>query len=100
MSEENLTQSSNEALGAKLFSFAQKIINMPRSITGQAVRDTLREIQTKVPKLKICEVKSGTQVFDWQVPLEWNVKEAYIKILSKDKSRDGKIICNFPNFRS
>ena len=95
MSEENLTQSSNEALGAKLFSFAQKIINMPRSITGQAVRDTLREIQTKVPKLKICEVKSGTQVFDWQVPLEWNVKEAYIKILSKDKSRDGKIICNF-----
>lgn len=39
MSEEILTQSSNEVLGAKLFSFAQKIINKPRSITGQHTYD-------------------------------------------------------------
>jgi aminopeptidase-like protein len=49
-----------------------------RSITGQGVRETLRMIQKRIP-LEMHEVPSGTTVFDWTVPLEWNVSDAYIK---------------------
>lgn len=48
-----------------------------RSITGEGVRETLRIIQTRIP-LEMREVPSGTKVFDWTVPLEWNVSDAYV----------------------
>jgi aminopeptidase-like protein len=51
-----------------------------RSITGQGVRDTLRLIQSRIP-VTIDEVPSGTKVFDWTVPSEWNIQDAYIKNL-------------------
>lgn len=49
-----------------------------RSITGEGVRETLRMIQKRIP-LEMHEVPSGTKVFDWTVPLEWNVSDAYVK---------------------
>jgi aminopeptidase-like protein len=49
-----------------------------RSITGEGVRKTLNLILEHIP-LTICEVPSGLQVFDWTVPLEWNIRDAYIK---------------------
>ena len=48
------------------------------SITGQGVRDTLKVAQEVTP-LAVREVPSGTQVFDWTVPDEWNVREAWVK---------------------
>jgi aminopeptidase-like protein len=51
---------------------------MCRSITGEGVRATLRAIQEAIP-LEIHEVPTGTPVFDWTVPREWNIREAYIK---------------------
>ena len=49
-----------------------------RSLTGQGVIKTLKIIQKEFPKLKIKKIKSGTKVFDWNIPPEWNVKNAYV----------------------
>ena len=49
-----------------------------RSITGEGLRQTLRHLQAQIP-LEIKEVPTGTQVFDWTVPKEWNIRDAYVK---------------------
>jgi aminopeptidase-like protein len=64
--------------GKALHDFVAELYPLCRSITGEGVRDTLRLIQKRIP-LEMCEVPSGTQVFDWTIPLEWNVTDAYIK---------------------
>ena len=55
-----------------------KLYPLTRSLTGQGVRDTLKIIQKEFPKLKIKKIKSGTKVFDWRIPPEWNISDAYI----------------------
>lgn len=59
-----------------------------RSITGEGVRETLKIIQARIP-LEVREVPSGTKVFDWTVPLEWNVSDAYVM------NRAGKRVIDF-----
>ena len=49
-----------------------------RSITGNGLRETLRLLQRQIP-LEMREVPTGTQVFDWTVPKEWNIRDAYVK---------------------
>ena len=49
-----------------------------RSITGKGLRDTLRIISEYVP-LDLIEIPSGTKIFDWKIPLEWNIRDAFIK---------------------
>lgn len=49
-----------------------------RSITGEGIRRTLRIIQEYVP-LQFATIPSGAEIFDWQVPLEWNIRDAYVK---------------------
>ena len=61
-----------------------------RSLTGDGVRKTLKIIKKEFPKLKICKIRSGTKVFDWNVPPEWNVKDAYILDKNNKKIVDFK----------
>lgn len=63
--------------GEEMYRLVAELYPICRSITGQGIRDTLRGIQQHIP-LTITEVPSGTQVFDWTVPLEWNIRDAYV----------------------
>jgi aminopeptidase-like protein len=56
----------------------KKLYPLNRSLTGQGTRDTLKIIQKEFSELKIKKIKSGTKVFDWSIPPEWNVYSAYI----------------------
>lgn len=75
--EAALEQRGLEKTGLDLHQFASELYPICRSITGSGTRETLGLIQ-KLTQLEVCEVKSGTEVFDWTVPLEWNIREAYI----------------------
>ena len=62
----------------KLFSLAKRIYPIHRSITGTGVEKTLKIIKNQINELKIKKTKTGTKVFDWKIPDEWNIKDAYI----------------------
>ena len=62
-----------------------------RSITGNGLRESLQAIQKYIP-LELREVPTGTQVFDWIVPKEWNVRDAYVKNAKGDKVIDFKVL--------
>jgi aminopeptidase-like protein len=64
--------------GEALHKLAAELYPICRSITGNGVRETLAILGRYVP-MEITEVPSGTQVFDWEIPREWNVREAWIK---------------------
>jgi aminopeptidase-like protein len=66
------------AVGEELHAFATDLYPICRSITGDGIRQTLQYIAGRIP-LEVSEVASGTSVFDWTVPKEWNIRDAYIK---------------------
>ena len=65
------------ATGQGLFDFARQLYPICRSISGNGVRETLRLIGRHIP-VTVHEVPSGTKVFDWEVPLEWNIEDASV----------------------
>jgi aminopeptidase-like protein len=64
--------------GREAYALVEALYPICRSITGEGIRQSLRLLQKTVP-LELHEVPSGTQVFDWTVPKEWNIRDAYIK---------------------
>ncbi len=61
-----------------MYRFAERLWPICRSLTGEGVRETLHLIRERLPDLAIHEVPSGTRCFDWQVPNEWNIRDAYL----------------------
>ncbi len=76
--------------GEEMYNLIRRLYPIPRSITGEGNRKTLNIIK-KYIDLEILEVPSGTQVFDWTVPKEWNIRGAYIK------DSTGREIIDFKN---
>lgn len=70
-----------------MYDLCVKMFPYCRSITGNGVRQTIRDLKTILPEIKVYEVPSGTKAFDWTVPKEWNIHDAWIK-----NSRGEKIL--------
>lgn len=75
--------------GNEIHALARRLFPICRSITGDGVRKTLEILSELLPELQIHEVPSGTKCFDWTVPMEWNIRDAYIIC------PDGKKIASF-----
>lgn len=65
-------------LGPAIHALVRELYPICRSITGDGFRQTLARLNDEIP-LEVHEVPSGTQVFDWTVPQEWNIRDAYVK---------------------
>ena len=76
-------------IGKELHKFASELWPLNRSLTGEGVRETLNKISKHLPNLVLKSVPSQTQVFDWTVPQEWAVRDAYII------TPNGEKICDF-----
>jgi aminopeptidase-like protein len=73
-----LDQKDPVEVGRKLHEFASELYPICRSITGAGIRHTLAMIKKRIA-LQIFEVPTGTEVFDWTIPQEWNISDAFIK---------------------
>jgi aminopeptidase-like protein len=80
-------------IGTSIYGLATELFPIARSITGDGVRETLKILQREISELEIHEVPSGTKAFDWTVPLEWNIHDAYIVDPDGAKIVDFKL-CN------
>ena len=61
----------------QMYDLLKELFPICRSITGNGVRESLKIIKKHIP-INICEIPSGKKVFDWVIPKEWNIKDAYI----------------------
>ncbi len=75
------------AAGQAMYRLISALYPICRSITGNGLRQTLRHLQAHFP-LELHEVPTGTQVFDWSVPKEWNIRDAYVKNSSGERVID------------
>jgi len=61
-----------------MFRLIKELYPVCRSITGDGLRDTLQRLEKQIP-LTTHEIATGTEVFDWTIPKEWNIRDGYIK---------------------
>ncbi len=72
-----------------LIKIGKELFPICRSLTGSGNVKTLKILKREIPNLKIKKIKSGTKVFDWTVPPQWDISDAYIK------DQDNKRIIDF-----
>jgi aminopeptidase-like protein len=78
------------AIGEDLYQLINRLFPICRSITGNGVRQSLEIMQEYLP-IQVNEVPTGTAIFDWTIPKEWNISDAYIK------NRKGEKLVDFNN---
>jgi aminopeptidase-like protein len=71
------TAAPGETVGGRMHALAARLYPICRSLTGEGVRETLTILREHLP-ITVHEVPSGTEVFDWTVPKEWNIRDAYV----------------------
>jgi aminopeptidase-like protein len=77
------------SIGEEMYALASRLYPICRSITGDGVRETFGILREHIP-VEVREVATGTQVFDWTVPKEWNIRDAWIKNEAGEKIVDFK----------
>ncbi len=83
------TPPTNASIGQEMHTWMHDLWSVPRSLTGDGVRQTLAYLVDLLPGLEIHEIPSGTEVLDWIVPDEWNVRGARIEQM------DGTVVVDF-----
>lgn len=78
------------SIGQDMYDLCGRMFPICRSITGDGVRETLSLMKEVVPEIKLYEVPTGTQVFDWTVPKEWRIRDAWVKNSKGEKIIDFK----------
>lgn len=78
---------NRDQVGSQIYDLAARIFPICRSITGDGVRETLRLLREHVP-FELHELPTGAPIFDWVVPREWSIRDAYIKDSSGNKVVD------------
>jgi aminopeptidase-like protein len=76
-------------IGEQMYQLVETLYPLCRSITGAGVRQTMAHIQRLLP-ITVHEVPSGTAVFDWTVPKEWNIRDAYVANAAGERVIDFK----------
>jgi aminopeptidase-like protein len=71
-------EESSVNTGEEMYRLMERLYPICRSITGGGVRESLKILQEYIP-LTVHSVPTGTPVFDWNIPKEWNIRDAYIK---------------------
>ena len=74
-----------------MYELAERLFPICRSITGDGFRLSLEMIREQVPEMQVFEVPTGTQVFDWTIPREWNIRGGWIR------NKQGETIIDFRN---
>lgn len=73
-----LSGQDRQDIGREMYALVKELYPICRSITGNGFRQTLARLKADI-QLELREVPTGTQVFDWTVPCEWNIRDAYVK---------------------
>jgi len=75
---EDIEEGDIEQAGEFMYQLAERLYPICRSITGNGVRETLSILNESIP-LTVTEVPTGTKVLDWEIPDEWNIRDAWVK---------------------
>jgi len=78
-------------VGRYCYELAKELYPIPRSLSGPGVRETLRILQRELPGLQMHEIPSGSSVFDWEVPHEWVIRDAFIANSDGERLVDFKV---------
>ena len=83
---DRVSATGSQDIATELYRWATDLFPICRSITGRGLRETLGRLAELLP-LTIHEVPTGTRVLDWTIPLEWNIREAWV-----ENSRGDRVI--------
>jgi aminopeptidase-like protein len=76
---DNPSASDSSEVGKLMHELAAELWPLARSITGPGVRKTLEILQREIPELTVHSIPTGTKCFDWTIPDEWSITEAFIE---------------------